>query len=143
MTFLLDANVLLYSVGRSEYRAACLEIIEAVVEGSASGRTSTAVLEEVWHVELSGKAGPITGLTEYAYDALSPLLPVTDEIFQRALRLDAPSIGANDRVHVATCLLHEIEAIVSADRGFDDVKDIRRIDPLDDRARRRLLSASR
>jgi predicted nucleic acid-binding protein len=143
VTFFIDANVLLYSAGESEYQDACLEVLAAVTEGVAVGCSSTAVLEEVWHAEISGKGGAIEGLTESACDVLKPLLPVTDEIFRRALGVDAPLIGANDRVHVATCLVNDIDVIVSADRGFDGVKGIRRVDPLDERARRRLLSSER
>ena len=143
MTFFLDANVVIYSAVDSPYRDACLEVITAVADGGAAGRTSTAALEEVWHAEISGKGGSIEGLTGYSYSVLTPLLPVTDEIVRRALDLDAPRLGANDRVHVATCLVNGIDVIVSADQGFDGVKGVRRIDPLDERARRRLLSAAR
>ncbi len=142
MTFFVDANVLVYSGGGSEYRFPCLEILEAVAAG-APGRTSPAVLEEVWYLEHRGRAGTLAGLTADAYALLSPLLPVTDEAFGRALELDAPQLGTNDRVHVATCLVHDIGVIVSADSGFDGVRGIRRVDPLDDRARRRLLAARR
>ena len=76
-------------------------------------------------------SGSSTALTARAYAALGPLLPVSDESFRRALALDAPSLGAKDRVHVATCLTHGIDLVVSADRGFDAVAEIRRIDPLD------------
>jgi predicted nucleic acid-binding protein len=34
-------------------------------------------------------------------------------------------------VHVATCLQEGISEIVSPDRGFDTVSEIRRIDPAD------------
>jgi predicted nucleic acid-binding protein len=143
VTFFIDANVLVYSAGESEYRDACLDVLAAVTEGLVEGRSSTAVLEEVWHAEISGKGGSIGGLAQYAYDMLTPLLPVTDEIFRRALEVEAPRLGANDRIHVATCVAHGIDVIVSADGGFDAVKGIRRVDPLDERARRRLLRSGR
>jgi predicted nucleic acid-binding protein len=143
VTFFVDANVLVYSAGESEYRDPCLEIVAAVAAGGVAGRSSTAALEEVFHAELSGRADRMQGLAGYAYGVLTPLLPVTDEVFRRALEVDAPQLGANDRVHVATCLLNDIDVIVSADRGFDGVKGIRRVDPLDERARRRLLSSPR
>ena len=141
MTFFVDANVVIYSAVDSPYREVCVELITAVAEGVAGGRASTAALEEVWHAEMSGKGGSIEGLTSYAYSVFTPLLSVTDEIVRRALDLDAPKLGANDRVHVATCLVNDIDVIVSADRRFDGIKGIRRVDPLDERARRRLLVA--
>ena len=138
--FFVDANVIVYSaVHDSPYRAPCLEVLAAIAAG-AEGRTSTAVLEEVWHLELSGRAGDLDGLTARAYAALGPLLPVSDESFRRALGLEAPALGTNDRVHVATCLTHGIELVVSADQGFDSVQEVRRIDPLDGPARAALLA---
>jgi predicted nucleic acid-binding protein len=58
-----------------------------------------------------------------------------------ALAFRAPSIGANDRVHVATCALNGIDTIVSADRDLDRVRGLRRIDPLNAAALDRLVSA--
>ncbi len=139
MTFLVDANVIVYGAVPSRYRDACLEILEAVAEGRAEGRVSTAIFEEVWHIELSGRAGAIDGLARQAYAAFSPLLPVNDEIVARALGLDAPRLGANDRIHVATALAHGIGTIVSADADFDHVPALRRVDPLDEAERSRLL----
>ena len=75
----------------------------------------------------------------FSLRSAQPLLPVTDEAFQLALSLDAPAIGPNDRLHVGACIVHGIDAIVSADSEFDAVRGIRRIDPLDAQARRRLL----
>jgi len=141
LKFLVDANVIVYSAVPSPQREPCLELLAAIARGDADGRTSTAVLEEVWHLELSGRAGDLDGVTARAYAALGPLLPVSDESFRRALALDAPALGANDRLHVATCLTHGIDLVISADRSFDSVPEIRRIDPLDEPARAALLAS--
>jgi predicted nucleic acid-binding protein len=139
VTFLVDANVIVYAAITSRYRERCLEVLAAIAAGRADGKVSTAVFEEVWHLELSGRVGPIRGLAERAYRAFTPLLPVTDDIVARALRLDAKRLGSNDRIHVATALVNGIDTIVSADSDFDGVRAIRRADPLDDRAMARLL----
>ena len=142
MTFFVDANVVVYTgVHDSPYREPCLEIMAAITHGDADGRTSTAALEEVWHLELSDRVRGLDGLTASAHAILGPLLPVSDEAFRRALGLDAPALGANDRLHVATCLTHGIELVVSADQGFDSVPEVRRIDPLDGPARAALLES--
>ena len=91
MTFLVDSNVIVYSAVPSEYREHCLELLAAIARGDADGRTSTAVLEEVWHLKLSGRAGNLEGLTARAHAVLGPLLPVSDESFRRALTLHAPT----------------------------------------------------
>ncbi len=143
MTFFVDANVVIYAWVPGQYHGACGEILTAIAAGDADGRTSTSALEEVWHLESTGRAGDITGLTERAYRALAPLLPVTDDAFAAALGLEAPRLDPLDRLHVGTCLVNDIGVIVSADRGFDGVKGIRRVDPLDPRARRKLLGSAR
>lgn len=139
MTFLVDANVIVYAAVASEYREPCLEILDAIAAGEADGKVSTAVFEEIWHLELSGRVGSIRGLAERAYRVFTPLLPVTDEVVARALELDAARLGSNDRIHVATALANGIDTIVSADTDFDRTRAIRRVDPLDDRSRSRLF----
>lgn len=134
MTFFVDTNVIIYTVTPSTLRDACVEIVAAIARGEADGRTSTAVLEEVWHAELARRVGSIDGTTQRAYTTFAPLLPVTDEVFRRALDLDVRGIGSNDRVHAATALAHGIGLIVSADAAFDGVPGLRRVDPLDARA---------
>jgi predicted nucleic acid-binding protein len=140
MLFLVDANVVVYTTGTGRYGDACRDL-RAISDGDADGITSTAVLEEVWHVELSGKAGDVSGITQDAYTMFRPLLAVTDEIVARALALDVEGLGANDRIHAATCLENGIDTIVTADADFDRVRGLRRVDPLDGRAVARLLTS--
>lgn len=142
MTFFVDANVLIYSAVDSPFRAPCLTLLEAVARGQADGRTSTAVLEEVWHLELSGRAGVLDGLAQRAYTLLTPLLPVTDQAFRLALSVDAPQLGANDRLHVGTCLANGLDLVVTADRDFDGVSGVKRVDPLDPAAIADLVGSS-
>lgn len=140
MSFLLDANVLIYSALDSEYRAPCLEILDAIAHRTADGRISTAVFEEIWHIELSGRAGRIGGLAARSYTLFTPLLPVTDAVVARALALEATHLGTNDRIHAATALVNGIKTVVSADVDFDGVPGLRRIDPRDVTAVRKLNS---
>lgn len=137
--FFVDANVLVYALSPDERREPCLTIIQAVAEDRADGRTSTAVLEEVWHLERRGRLAGMRGATGEYLDVFSPLLPVTHEVFERALALGIGGMGTNDCLHAATCLVNSIPVIVTADVAFERVKGLRRVDPLDERAVRRLL----
>lgn len=130
-TFFLDTNVLIYSRSSppSEYRNSCLEILDAIERGEVDAQISTAVLEEVWNLELTDRVGGIDGLTADVHELFAPVLPVTDAIFAHALTLPHAHIGAKDRIHVATCLENGIERIVTADKGFDTVAGLQRIDP--------------
>lgn len=61
---------------------------------------------------------------------MTPLPAVDDSTAALALDLDdIPALGANDRIHLATCRLHGIGLIVSADVEFDDLEGLRRVDP--------------
>jgi predicted nucleic acid-binding protein len=141
VTFLLDANVLIYSAERRSDRGEqCARILEAVIRDGAPGRTSPAVLEEVWDVERRRGLLGLEGLTERLYRGLGPLLAITDSVFALALTIDAPGAGTNDRIHIATCLANDIALIASADRGLDGVEGVERIDPCDRRAVGRMLA---
>lgn len=140
MTFFVDANVIVYAATEGEYRDPCLRLLEAVAGGDTDARTSAAVLEEVWYVERSGRAGRLDGLTANAYKLFTPLLPVTDGAFRLALTVRKAALGPADRLHVGTCWSSEIETIVSADAGFTGVRGLRRVDPLDAAGLRRLLA---
>jgi predicted nucleic acid-binding protein len=139
MKFFVDANVVVYSAVACPQQQACIEILRAIAAGTAEGYTSTATLEEVWHLELSGRAGSLAGLTRRAHAIFSPLLPVTDEAFQFALSLRGTSVGSNDRLHAGTCAANGIATICTADAAFDTVTGISRVDPLDQRAVSKLL----
>ncbi len=140
--FFVDTNVIVYTATEGEYRQPCLRVLEAVSGGDVDGRTSPAVLEELWYLERSGRAGWINGLTGRAYEIFSPLVPVDDEAFRLALAVRASRLGPADRLHVGTCRAHGIDTIVSADSAFTGLSGIRRVDPLDARALGRLLSGA-
>jgi predicted nucleic acid-binding protein len=137
--FFVDANIVIYSAVSCPYQQPCLDILRAIAGGTAEGYTSTAALEEVWHLELSGRAGSVPGLTRRAHAIFSPLLPVTDEAFQFAVALRGTSVGTNDRLHAGTCAANGIQAICTADGGFDTVAGLERVDPLDQQAVAKLL----
>lgn len=140
MTFFVDADAIIYSALEGPGREACLRVLEAVASGKAQGRTSPAVLEEVWHVAQRRYRGRLDGLVESALTIFSPLLPVTEEALRRALALEDSALGPNDRLHLGTCRTEGISVVLSADRAFDHAPGIERVDPLDPKAVERLLS---
>lgn len=140
MAFFVDANVIVYAATPSPYQESCLNILQAAAANPQLATTSVAVLEEAWHIELSGRAGDLTGMTRDARTVFDPPLAITPAIFDRAMSLGSVDrLGANDRIHAATCLETGISIIVSADADFDDLPGLRRIDPLNRRAVRGLI----
>lgn len=139
--FFIDTDVLVYAASDSPYQAGSAAVVRALGAGTVAAATSTAVIEELWHLELSGRVPGIEGIAEAAFTLLRPVLAVTDEVVAAAFDLKVSGVGANDRIHVATCLVHGIPAVLTADRGFDAVPGIRRVDPADLGAVRALLDA--
>lgn len=129
--FFIDTNVFVHAVREAEQRAGAVATLEALGAGSARGVTSTAVIEELWHLELSGRIPELAGGTEDIYTLVRPVLSVTEKIMGAALDFEVRGLGAKGRVHVATCRLNGIGTILTADKGFDGVPDLRRVDPAD------------
>jgi predicted nucleic acid-binding protein len=66
-----------------------------------------------------------------AMDIFAPVLPITHAVMRRVpdLAVKYPSLSARDLIHVATCIHEGIAEIISPDRAFDQVHELRRIDP--------------
>ena len=72
-----------------------------------------------------------------AFDQMMQIFPEAfpierkDSLLARSLLQRHPALSPRDAIHAATVLNHDLEAIVSADRAFDQVSEIKRLDPLE------------
>lgn len=66
-----------------------------------------------------------------ALAVFKPVLPLSDLTIRRVPDLidRYPRLSARDLVHVATCIQEGIDTIITPDRGFDTVREIKRLDP--------------
>jgi predicted nucleic acid-binding protein len=103
--------------------------MEALGARTASAVTSVSVIEELCHQELRGRLPGLDGVADAAFILMRPVLALTDEIVAAAFDLEVRGLGANDRIHVATCHANGIETVLTADRGFDAAPGLRRVDP--------------
>lgn len=135
MTVFIDTAVIMYAAGGEHpLRAPCGRIIAGIGDGDIDAVTSAEVIQEILHRFLSvrrpeiGRAQAIEAL-----DLFSPVLPLTHALMRRVpdLARKYPSLDARDLVHVATCIHEGIAEIISPDRGFDHIAELRRIDPAD------------
>lgn len=131
MTVFLDANVFVTALAGDEGTAACDEIVSAAASGALSATTSVGVAEEVWHLELSRPVPNVAGAVRRLIELMPPLLPIDQATLEVALTLPSGRLGAYDRLHAATCVLHGIDTIVTADKAFDELDRPRRLDPVD------------
>ena len=134
MTFYIDTSVIMYTAGADHtLRQPCERILDGVSSGAIDAVTSAEVVQEVLHRYLAiNRPDMATRIARLTLDMFAPTLPVTHAIVRRLPDLAEryPELQARDLVHVATCIHEGITEIVSADRGFDRVAEVRRIDPL-------------
>jgi uncharacterized protein len=129
----LDANVFLYAVGAdSPHRTACRAVLEAVGQGKLDGITSSEVLQEILHVrsrrvDVKDAASAVRA----AADLVVEVLPVTcDDVLEACRMLETHAkLGSRDALHAAVMKNSEISMLVSVDRDFDVVPEVKRIEP--------------
>lgn len=133
MPVFLDSNVFLYAAGGDHpLRAPCRRILVRLADGTLEATTSTEVVQELIHV--LGRRGlrhEALRLATSVLDLVPDMLPVRPEDMRRTLAIMErhPDLPARDALHVATMHGACIGTIVSADRHFDLVEEIRRTDP--------------
>lgn len=131
----LDANVFLYAIGaESPHRQSCRDVLSAAGNGELDAVTSSEVLQEVLHVRT--RRVDITDAihaTRAAAALVAEVLPVTGEDILAACRLltKHPQMSARDALHVAVMKSCQVHTLVSVDKDFDAIKEIKRVDPKD------------
>ena len=133
MTVFIDTAVLMYANGASHpLRVACRRILSGIGDGRIDAVTSVEVVQEILH-RFTSIRSPEVGIriARLTLDAFAPVLPITHATMRRSMDLVEryPTLSARDVIHVATCIQEGISEIVTPDRGFDQVVEIRRIDP--------------
>jgi len=133
VTVFVDSAVVMYAAGADHpMRDACIRIMDRISSGAFPAETSVEVVQELFHRYLSLRRPDIaTRLAEQTMDIFAPVLPVTHAVMRRVPELATryPHLQARDLVHVATCIHEGITEIISPDQGFDDVAELRRLDP--------------
>ncbi len=136
MASLIDANVPIYAGGREHpYRGPCARILSMAAAHPRSFVTDVEVLQEVIHRSLALRRwdhgrSVLRGFLELMYGRIEPLY-VGDVEMAATLADQYPGISARDYLHAAVMRRLGLERIISADRDFDRLPGITRLDPLD------------
>lgn len=133
MTAFIDTAIIMYAAGGEHpLRGPSRRILSRIGDGDLDGVISVEVIQEILHRFVSIRR-PEMGQAQAseAMDFFAPVLPITHALMRRVPELAGryPDLDARDLVHVATCLHEGITDIVSPDRAFDQVAEVRRIDP--------------
>jgi predicted nucleic acid-binding protein len=125
----------MYAAGEAhELRDASQRVIRLVRDGQLDGLMSAEVIQEILHRFVAIRRPEVGArIARDALDLFAPVLPITHGVMDRMPKLveTYPDLAARDLVHVATCLENGLGSILSPDRGFDSIHEIRRIDPTD------------
>lgn len=135
MISFLDANVPIYAAGRDHpYREPCARILSLVVAHPRAFITDVEVLQELIHRYIGSRRwtqGGRQALQRFAELMNGRIEPfyVEDVQVAAALADQHPGISARDLLHAAVMRRLGVERIISADRDFDRLPGIIRLDP--------------
>ncbi|HEV2819398.1 MAG TPA: type II toxin-antitoxin system VapC family toxin [Solirubrobacteraceae bacterium] len=135
---LFDTNVFVYALGHPHpLREPCISLLENLVRSALHGEVSADLIQEFCHQ----RHRQTRDRARAAADArdLADIVTVHDVTLADAdmgLSLYAASAGLDpiDALFAATALRRGIDTIVSADRAFEGIPGLRRVDPLDEPA---------
>jgi predicted nucleic acid-binding protein len=129
----LDTTVLVYSTGADHaLREPCRRLIEAIERDDVRATSTAEVIQEFVHVRARRGGRPeAVALGRAFLDLLSPLLVLSDSAVRRALDLFErhPGLGAFDALLVAAATEADVDAVISADKGFASLTKPRHLDP--------------
>jgi hypothetical protein len=132
--YFLDTCVPIYAAGRAHpYKEPCARIVLAVAEGEIEAVTDAEVIQEiVYRFHAIGRRSEGLKVAEEFLTLLENVLPTTREDVARSLELQRayPFLPPRDALHVAVILGAGLGQIVSADRHFDRVREVKRVDPM-------------
>lgn len=135
-TIFLDANIFMYAAGKPHaYKQPCQQILQAVETKQLPAATNVEVLQEMlyryYHLKVLDKG---IQLCHYILEYPLTVLPVTPADLSLALDLlssnKTSGLQPRDAIHAATMRNNNIGKILSADKHFDRITGIQRLDPL-------------
>lgn len=140
--FLFDTNVWVYALGDPHpYRDSCRQLVASQGDGRLAGEITSMVVAELVHQRLrqtgdrreAAQRGRELVLACRVHAPGEADTSLALELYERV-----PGLDSFDSLLAATALNRGIDTILSADRAFDGVPDLERVDPLDAGALERL-----
>ena len=128
---LVDSNIPMYLVGAAHpHKADAQRLLERFAIDNRRLVSDVEVLQEILHRYVAiDRRDAIQPAFDALFDVVDHVLPITVETLQSArdIVLGSPVPSARDALHVAVMRQHDIQEILSFDRGFDDIPGIRRL----------------
>jgi len=136
--FLYDTNIFVYALGGpSSYQEPCRRVLSMAERGRLSGEACVELVQEFAHQrhrQTRQRDAAARGAERIARACVLHPLEAAD--LPLALRLFAatPGLHCRDACFAAVALNRGIDAILTADRAFDAVGGLERVDPADEAA---------
>ncbi len=133
--YFIDANIPMYAAG-SEHplKAPCKSILEAIAQNKIMAVTDAEVLQEILH-RYSALRRHEQGIDvcRTFLKVVPTVLPVTVADIHQAMDVIGrfPRLQARDALHIAVMLRRSISHVITADRHFDGIPGIQRVDPVE------------
>ncbi len=128
----LDTTILVYAVADEHpLRAPCRHLLAAHGEGRIEATTTIEVIQEFAHIRARRRTrSDAVRLARHYLSAFTVLVATSDDL-DRGLTLfeEHSSLGAFNAVLAAVALDRGAEALVSADRAFASIPNLRWVDP--------------
>jgi predicted nucleic acid-binding protein len=133
--FLFDTSVFVYALGGEHpYRDPCRAVMDDGAQGLLAAEASVELVHEFAYVRRRrGIARAAAARDARTIAATSRLHVVEPSDVDRALDLwcEHERLDMRDAIFAAQALNRGIDAILSADKGFDGIPGLERIDPAD------------
>ena len=130
---LLDANIAIYAEEREHiYRDPCRIVMDQVRIKPERYAIDAETLQEIlYFYSKQGELDKGIRITDELLARMPHIIPITTDEIQAAMRLmrDTSSLSSRHAIHAAAVVVHGLDGIVSADRGFDRIPGLRRYDP--------------
>jgi len=136
-TIFLDSNVFMYAAGSPHpYKDPCIRILSDLETGALKAAVNSETFQELLyrysHIKLADKGVELCReLLKYPLT----ILPVTEADIRLAIDLfdnhRASGLKPRDAIHAATMQNNGISRLISADKDFEHLGIVTRLDPLD------------
>lgn len=133
----VDSNVFLYAIGTEHrYREPCRRIVKLLGERRMHAEISVAVLQEIVHhrrrrgdSDPGARARDAARLCEAVHDL------TLDDVHRTLSLIEShATLPTLDAIHAGIALRRGLEVVLSADRDFDSIPGLRRVDPSEEAA---------
>ncbi len=126
----IDANIFLYAIlGRGKKKNAAKDILERIMDGKLLGFTSALTYDEILWKTRQERGAEDALLASKAFLTFPNLrlIDVNTEILWGAHSLiERYNLGPRDAIHAACALAHRVFTLISEDRDFDRIEEIKR-----------------